>query len=957
MKTNRMLKFIAIAFVGLMMLAINPAFGQIGKKLRDKAKKLSDAIDNPTEFVKNESINLLKNSKAKFDSSSFGFAIAFSDNAGLYENKEIMNDVRDGVLILFDNSDEKEPVDVANNYKDAGEMSYAANEFRYAEAAFLTSKFTFEVNELYDHVNYPGVIADQGLLNHTMGRYGKSEEFTRKALELRKDMLGEQSLAYASSLNNLAVLQKDKGEYTNAGNNIDRALEITINLELNEELPFAIMLNNKAMLYRQLGQYRESESLLNESISISEKLKGSKSANHQRLLTNMAILYQEMGRYEESEKIFLEVIEMKEKRLGKRHPDYAHMLNNLAALYVLMGKDEQVEELLLNAQEIYVKKFGANHPSYATNVANLGNFYRYKERYEESETLLKQTLEIRKNILGESHPDYVRSLEDMAMYYWQVADWEKASENFEEALDQSMSFIETFFPAMSEEEKTKYWNKMQPRFFRYFSFAAQGCQKDPAMAIKMLGYRMATKGILLSASQKIKRSILESGNQQLVDKYLEWIDLKESLAGYYTYSKKEIAEQHINLDSLESLANARERYLSQNSDIFEKGFFRKVPGFDDIKNALDADEASVEIMQIPVYERTFTGVMEYYALVTKNNLSAPVLVKLGNSKVLDDKYYKYYKNTIRLKKKDELSYAQFWRPLEPAIKDKENLFLSYDGIYNQVNVNTLLSDEGYVIDRWNIVLLTNTADLPANKEVGLKKSERNVWLLGYPDYGESRDILPLPGTKEEVEKINAILRTAGIETILKIGAEASESSVKKASNMAIYHFATHGFFLADAGNLPQEQLFGIEPEVARENPMLRSGILLKGAANTFSGLNNKELNDQNNGILTAYEAMNLNLDKTELVVLSACETGLGDVKAGEGVYGLQRAFLVAGSDRIIMSLWKVSDEATRDLMTIFYSNLTKYNNDVRKAFKAAQLTLKQKYPEPYYWGAFVLIES
>ena len=246
--------------------------------------------------------------------------------------------------------------------------------------------------------------------------------------------------------------------------------------------------------------------------------------------------------------------------------------------------------------------------------------------------------------------------------------------------------------------------------------------------------------------------------------------------------------------------------------------------------------------------------------------------------------------------------------------------------------------------------------------IALKKRKRSTGtksavLVGFPDYGGTGKIPALPGTKKEVITIESLLKKSGFNTEKLMEKQASEEGVKTISEKKprILHIATHGFFLKDE-QLQGDKLFGIEVNKAKEDPLLRSGLMLANSEKTMDNLNSRENQTQNNGILTAFEAMNMSLENTELVVLSACETGLGDVKAGEGVYGLQRAFQVAGADALIMSLWKVSDDATQKLMRLFYQNWLTMG-DKAKAFKKAQLQLKTQYKEPYFWGAFVLIGS
>jgi CHAT domain-containing protein len=319
---------------------------------------------------------------------------------------------------------------------------------------------------------------------------------------------------------------------------------------------------------------------------------------------------------------------------------------------------------------------------------------------------------------------------------------------------------------------------------------------------------------------------------------------------------------------------------------------------------------------------------------------------------LESRYAKFYRNAIQQKLDDGYSYDQYWAKVDATLQGKKVVYVSPDGVYNQINLNTLKKpDAGYVINRYDLIILGNSKDLISLKTNKASAPQKTAMLLGFPDYGGD-GIAPLPGTKVELENVSKILKTGGYQITQFVQQQASEKNLKSIKSPALMHIATHGYFLKDSDN--GGDAFGVSAENAANNPLLRSGLMLANASKTISGTAGTNLESNDNGILTAYEAMNLDLENTNLIVLSACETGLGDVKNGEGVYGLQRAFLVAGADAMIMSLWKVDDAATQQLMTNFYTNWTKLGNK-QKAFKQAQLQLMAKFKEPYYWGAFVMM--
>ena len=334
---------------------------------------------------------------------------------------------------------------------------------------------------------------------------------------------------------------------------------------------------------------------------------------------------------------------------------------------------------------------------------------------------------------------------------------------------------------------------------------------------------------------------------------------------------------------------------------------------------------------------------------------------------------------------DSILYSLVWKPIADKIGDAKTIYISLGGIYNNINLNTIYNPTTgkYLLEEKDIRIVNSARDFVLSKESEKKKYTTNTAsLFGFPNFdgnttvsADTTDIFassrnlnsfwldsltrggmkakPLPATKKEIEKISTTLKSNYWNVNSFFADNASETNIKKQQSPRILHIATHGYFFED---IPIEKnnnrFFGMDRNQMVMDPMLRSGLLFKGANRTLKG----EKSIGENGLLSAAEASLLDLRETELVVLSACETGKGEIQNSEGVYGLRKAFTDAGAQNIIMSLWKVDDEVTQEFMTLFYEIWLNKKTSIREAFNKTQLEIKAKYPQPYYWGAFILVE-
>jgi len=855
-----------------------------------------------------------------------------------------------------------------------------------------------------EHPDYANSLNNLARLYYKMGQYEKALPLYLEALKIIEKAMGKEHPNYAFLLDNLALLYSHMGQYEKALSFSLEALEI-IDKVLGKEHPdYAITLNNYAASYYVMGQYEKALPLYFESLEIEEKVLGKEHPGYAYSLDNLAILYSDMGQYEKALPFYLEALEIEEKILGKEHPDYATSLNNYACLYSKMGKYEKALPLFLEAEEISKKILGKEHPLYATSLINLSFLYSNIGQYEKALPICLEAVDIRKNVFGIEHPDNSTFLNKLAVLYSDMGHNEKAMPIFQQAIENSLFNISKNFAFLSENEKNQFLTNFRYSLYINQSFFKTYTSQNPSVAADAYNLELATKSMILQSGIQMRQAILNSDDEKALKKYDEWMVIRASLAKQYSLP---LAQRSEDLKDMEFQAEKFESELNRLSNTFKQAQSIGSIKWQDVQQQLGENEVAIEFSSFPYYHgEQWTDSVIYTANVLRPGDEHPHLVYLCEQRQLDSLLYRpgntepafiagLYRGVVieaSIPSYGRRLYELIWKPIAHLLPEGRTVFFAPSGSLHQIAHAAIPVDENTLLsDKYKLVQLSTTAAL-------LQDDDRNetvageIALFGSIEYNiEADELIALSeqnqeigyqhaqrfipaglertteawsyllGTLTEVVAIGTLAVKQGIIVNSFTGKEALEERFKALSgnnSPAILHIATHAFFFPDPEKeLKSENfmLMGEQQQVFRasDNPLNRAGLLFAGANHTWQGDTVPEGVDD--GILTAWEATNLTLTNTRLVTLSACETGLGEVRGSEGVFGLQRAFKAAGAGYLLMSLWKVPDTETAEFMAFFYDRLFE-GTAITDAFHATQHYMKTLYPtEPYKWAAFILL--
>lgn len=801
-----------------------------------------------------------------------------------------------------------------------------------------------------------------------LGEYSEAEEILIDAIDTNEDYYGEESQKLIKPLVDYGRLRLIKGDYSEAEKIARRALKIAESIygeSSTKATPATILLGE---LYENIGDYDKSEEFYNRSITTLEKQFGRKHVDVATTISKLALVkFYNDEEPEIIEDLLFEAKDIIGKRFSVLSPIYADLLKDLATFYIDQNKLADAFSFLEQSQKIWQNKAGKRNNIKAADIHILrGDIYYKQRKYNDAEDEYGESQKLNERFFSDNHPEYVKATSRLSKVYYMQGNRKKAKEYIEEVLENYSHFIDEFFPALSEREKTKYWNTIRGDYDYFNTMALTMHDRYPELIEEVYDNTIKTKALLLSSSIKMRERILNSTDSLLRQQYFSWIDMKEDLTQAISMSPAQLDKEGINLNELARNVELAEKELSQKSEYFSQGFEKEDISWKQIQKTLDPNEVAIEMVRFRYFDHILTDSVVYMMLILKNDKqSEPSFIVLNDGKNLESKFFNNYRNSIKYRIDDRYSYQKYWKPIEEKVGTSATIYLSADGVYNQINLETIQTgDEDYLIDHSNIVLVSNTKDLYLNKvKTRQVQEDKTALLFGDPEFylaskeeykpyfqSGRPEVNALPGTKKEVEELETLLEENGWVINDYLNQQASEEEVKVINSPKVFHIATHGFFTEEEDK--KELDLGVEKPSEANSPLLRTGLMMKGAGDL---LVKTEYNyNIEPGILTAYEAMNLNLDKTDLVVLSACETGRGEIQAGEGVFGLQRSFLVAGARTLIMSLFKVDDEATQKLMVAFYKKWITTGNK-RESFIQAKKEIRNEYKDPIYWGAFVMI--
>lgn len=761
-----------------------------------------------------------------------------------------------------------------------------------------------------------------GNQRYLLQNFKDADFYFSKAQKLLIDNNLENTREGASILNSKGALSEALANYDAAEKSYQKALNILEKEKINAPTLKVALASNLAKIMMINRPKNDSIlTLLSHAIAVQELSTGQMHPSYAILIGNRAKYFQESGNYKQAEADYLKSLNLLESTVGKAHPDYISNLSNIGLLYDDQDKDSEAEKSLLEAKTLYETYFSKDHPGYLLAINNLANFYTKSKNYGEAEVLLS------------------------------------------ELSKKQIAQIKASFSYLSESEKEKFVTEKRKFLQNFKRYIISRGNVDPSSLSKAIisdwyNLELATKGILLSSTKRVRDGIFQSGNIELISLFSEWTLLRKQVADISSLKATQIANSSQKVAELNSKIDAIEKELSRKSSDFTQSYGDNIVSIDDIRNSLQPNEAAVEMVRTDLDN---DGV--YAALVVTKNQMHPELIFVGSADRLEKKGFSVYKNSIAYSITDDVSFQTYWKPIHAYLKSNsiEKIYYAPDGVYHKVSLATIYNkdEKEFLLDSYQIVQVTSTKDVTQAMKLPSQMWEprsSKYLLVGRPYYhleGARQEatsiktrsfsiekLADLPGTEEEVNTVKDLLESEGVIYNQFLHAQSTEANVKANLNYDVIHIATHGFFL---------DKLSMKDGGAKLDPMLYSGLLFAGASD--KGLKERTGED---GILTAFEIMNLGFGGNKMVILSACETGLGEISAGEGIYGLQRAFFVAGTETLIMSLWSVDDQATKDLMTTFYKNLLK-KGDKRLAFLEAQKKIKKQYKHPIYWGAFVMI--
>ncbi len=856
----------------------------------------------------------------------------------------------------------------SGNYPDAMSVGTAALEIRQRLAGEHSLEYASSLNNLARYNSY----------------IGNSEESIRlgeQAIAIRLELLGKYHPDYAQSLSNQAGYWSRKGNYPKAIEIATEALEIRDSVLGRDHPDYAQSLNNLAKYNSWLGDQEEAIRLGTMAIDIRLRTLGRHSPDYAQSLANLAGYYSRSNNFTEAIRIGTEALLLRDTILGHDHPDYCQSLNNLSKYNYFLKNYPEAIRLCTEALHIRERILGKSHYDYAQSVNNLADYNYQSGNYAEAIRLGKEAIDIRRRAQGADHPDFAQSLANQAMYYFRNHQADSTEIFATNATGRYAQIVFRTFTSLTAEERNKFWKSQREWFFRWLPHFAYTFRTGTLIANAYNG-ALLSKGLLLNSEIEMGNLLLESGDMEVVQLYHDLQTNRMVLNKQYELL---VNERVLSTDSLRRVIDQQERRLVMLSKTYGDYTRNLRISWTDVRNKLGDHDMAVEFLSFPVDGDSVV----YVAFVLKKDYQSPKLIPLATKQQLASVPEKDYYVSTGLT-------DLVWRPLYHEMEGIENVYFSPAGEFYHIAIESLPYDTlgHYVSDQWELHRMSSTRELAVTLE---RPSIQHAVLYGGLTYNSGMDVLMadsrryggsmrdltdemfvvdgsdsrgnaeyLPATLTEVKEAAHILDSIGVSVNLFTDSLGTESSLKALSgkHVELLHLATHGFYWTEKQaalkNAKIRFLSAYRNQRPDDRVMVRSGLLFTGA-NT--ALNGKEVPpDVDDGILTAREITNLDLRGLSLLVLSACQTGLGDVQ-GDGVFGLQRGFKKAGAQSILMSLWSVDDEATHLLMNRFYNNLAahmeKYDalRDAQHFVRAYVTPDGRSFAAPYYWAAFILLDA